>query len=118
MFTFLCLKLSTLAELLNPLGATIDFVLDFLPGLVAKDRILALFCSNIATIAMDSLFFSMEQARCLCNIMNIGSSGLYRVNQSGFPVYTDMRLVPKVPCVSLLGLMRLGVSFLLLVLRG
>ena len=50
--------LSAFAQLLDLLRTTVDFILDFVTRLVPDDSIFSLTGSQIAAVAVDSLFFS------------------------------------------------------------
>ena len=69
-----------------------------------------LFGESIATVAIYSLFFPCKQFCCFTYIADIGCRHIYRMNDSTVLVYPDMRLISEMPCVALLGLMRIRIT--------
>ena len=84
-------------------------MLDFFTLFIPYDSIFALSGSQISAVAIDRFFLAMHQLRRDRNIMYMSTRDLYMMNQTGIFVYADMHLIPEMPCVSFLCLMRVRI---------
>ena len=98
--------------------AAIDLVTNGLAGVVFDHGILLLVGTEISAVPVHDAFFSSQQFRKHCDVMNIGGCHLDSVNQATVLVHANMSLVAKVPCIVLLRLVCFRVSLPVLVLRG
>ena len=94
----------------------VDSVFDLATSLVADDRIAAIFCSEVAAVAIYFIFISGQQPGCFCGIMDISCCCLHGMNQSAVPVNADMCLIAEVPGIAFLHLMCIRVPLLFLVI--
>lgn len=84
--------------------AAIDLVTNGLAGVVFDHGILSLVGTEISAVPVHDAFFSSQQFRKHCDVMNIGGCHLDSVNQTTVLVHANMSLVAKVPCIALLRL--------------
>ena len=80
MFCFLCGILTAFAQLFHLGWTAVDSVFDLATSLVADDRIVALFCSEVTAVAIYFIFISGQQLGCFCGIMDI--SFLVKLNRA------------------------------------
>ena len=93
-------------------------VLDLVSGVVGLNGILSLVNTEITAVAVKVFFRSFHQLGNDGYIMYIRGSCFHFVDKSRITVNTDVSLIPKVPLVTLLHLMRFRIAFFLLVLGG
>ena len=86
--------------------------------IMAPYYILTLFCPKIAAVSIDNGFLACQQFRGHGDIVLIGSSHFYRVDNTAVLVHTNMSLVAEMPCVSLFHLMCIRVTLLLFIFCG
>lgn len=61
-------------------------------------------------ICVDHLFFTVQEIRCWDQVVHIGSSGFYRVDQAFVLIYADVDFHLEVALVAFLGLMHLRIT--------
>ena len=85
----------------------------FFPFFIANDCLRTFLRSDISTVAVNRIFFTVHQTTYGGHIVVICS---YMMNQTAFTVYADMCLVSEVPCVSFFRRMCFRITFLFLIL--
>ena len=88
------------------------FVLDLLSGLVFCDRVFAFLRTKISTISVFCVFLSMQKLGSYRHIMDIGSGSFNGMHKAAVPVYADVRLIAKMPCIAFFRLMCVGIATL------
>ncbi len=83
---------------------------------VTLNHLFAFVHATVAGVGKDIAFFAMEQGAGLRHIVGIGSRPHHRVHQATVSIHANVRFHPKMPLISLLGLVHLGVAFSLGVL--
>ena len=99
MFSPFELPLRTSRFLGNLRGATIDLIANPFSVCVLFYSVLTLFCPKIAAVSIDNGFLACQQFRGHGDIVLIGSSHFYRVDNTAVLVHTNVDLVAKVSCV-------------------
>ena len=99
-------------------GTGTDMVLDLVSEPVGLNGILTLVNTEITAVAVKVFFRSFHQLGNDGYIMHIRGCRFYFVDESRIPVNTDVSLIPKVPLIPLLHLMRFRIALFLLVLGG
>ena len=101
MFSPFELPLRTSRFLGNPRGTTIDLIANPFSVCVLFYSALTLFCSKIAAVPIDNGFLACQQFRGHGDIVLIGSSHFYRVDNTAVLVRASVSLIAEIPCVSL-----------------
>ena len=118
MFAPLDLRFGT-GRLVLALGRpAVGFIFDLFSLGIPGNGIIPFFGTEISAVPVHDAFFSSQQFRKHCDVMNIGGCHLDSVNQATVLVHANMSLVAKVPCIVLLRLVCFRVSLPVLVLRG
>ncbi len=118
MFSPFELPLRTSRFLGNLRGATIDLIANPFSVCILFYSVLTLFCPKIAAISIDNGFLACQQFRGHGDIVLIGSSHFYSVDNTAVLVHTNMSLIAEMPCVSLFHLMCIRVTLLLFIFCG
>ena len=118
MLSLFCCVLSAFRELIDRWLLSVDNIFDFLALLVLPDCFGAFICTNVATVTIQSFFFTVHQFTCCCDIMFVCWCRFYMMNQPAVTVNTNVHFVSKVPCIALLSGVRIRIPFLFLVFSG
>ena len=74
--------------------------------------------AKVTSVTEDTLFITVQQITGRYDVVNIGSGGIYAVNQSERVVDSDMHLHTEVPLVAFLGLVHFRIALAAVVLSG
>ncbi|CQR41666.1 conserved hypothetical protein [Thiomonas sp. CB3] len=83
---------------------------------VILNHLFAFVHATVTGVGKDIAFFAMEQGAGLRDIVRVGAGAHHRVHQARVGIHANVRFHPKMPLISLLGLVHLGVAFSLGVL--
>ena len=118
MLSLFCCVLSAFRELIDRWLLSVDNIFDFLALLVLPDCFGAFICTNVATVTIQSFFFTVHQFTCCCDIMFVCWCRFYMMNQPAVTVNSYVHFVAKVPCIALFSRVCFRIPFLFLVLGG
>jgi len=93
--------------------------LGYVPGNMFTVLMIVTFLdAKVTSVTEDTLFITVQQITGRYDVVNIGSGGIYAVNQSERVVDSDMHLHTEVPLVAFLGLVHFRIALAAVVLSG
>ena len=118
MFSALDLRLGAGGTFFACAGPAIEFVTVRLSCSVLFLCFRPLVGARITAVSVDYFFFAGQHIGGDDNIMYVGSSHLYRMDQTALAVRTNVGLVAEMPCVSLFCRVSLRLPLLVPILGG